>query len=303
MKNLEVVGIGALNVDHLFRVDEVVTGSEAVIREEKVFTGGSSANTIYALSRLGIKAGFLGAVGSDTDAGLVKKDFEKAGTNIDGIVQKKGPTGRVYGFISESGERSLYVLPGANSLLGDQDINYGYLDSSRIILVASFADPKQFVILKRIFQKTAPDVEFAFSPGAIYSRLGFNALEQMIGRSTLLFINESEIATITGMAMVDGVEKMIETGCKTVIVTRGEKGSMIFTEDDYIEIPARKVDVVDTTGAGDAYAAGFLYGYIKGKDWGGCGAFGAAAASLCISKTGAKTGLPDESQLLAEIDR
>jgi ribokinase len=116
---MDFIGCGALNLDRLYKVPRITTGDEEIhIQDMKEEPGGSAANTIYALSKLGIGCGFVGAIGDDSEGQLLISSLNQVGVDTSRIKTKKGErTGMVIGIVDKKGERSLYISPGANNLL------------------------------------------------------------------------------------------------------------------------------------------------------------------------------------------
>ena len=122
LKKIEIVGLGALNIDHIYQVERILTDGEAVVNRSVSSPGGSAANTIYGLAKLGVGAGFIGAIGDDAEGKMLLQDFQKVGVDISQIrVKQKAKTGSVLCLTDRLGRRSLYVIPGANNLLAIDD--------------------------------------------------------------------------------------------------------------------------------------------------------------------------------------
>ena len=275
--------------------------------------GGSAANTIFGLARLGIKTGFAGALGTDDEADIILGDFEDAGVDTGGIRKISGRTGIIIGFVDKNGERTLYPYPGVNDMIGinkagieknDSDLNYilNYIKTrnTKFLHLSSFVGDSQFRLQKSMVKslneagekKGAESVKISFAPGILYSRRGIDELRPIIKESEVVFVNVDEIREITGMNYVDGGRALISEGAKIVVVTLGNKGCYITDGENSQSIKAYKTKVLDTTGAGDAFAAGFLYGRLSGKSLRESGRIGNKMASLCIQKFGAREGLP-----------
>lgn len=307
MKEIKVVGVGALNIDHIYKVASILDDGEAVIEAAEVFPGGSAANTIYGLGKLGIKAGFCGAVGDDAMGTMLLRDFEGVGVDTGRIkVKPKATTGSVLALSDGRGKRSLYVLPGANNLLTVKDIELSYINGAGILHLSSFASDRQFKMSLELVEKLDDSVKLSFAPGALYAAKGLQALAPVLRRTHLLFINRDEIRQLTGEDVIQGTEKCLKEGCRGVAVTLG-KGVKIKnatassyirdTKKEYIIKPQDTGARTDTTGAGDAFAAGFLYGMINNKDLEECGRLGDITARFSITKTGAREGLPNLKEL------
>ena len=312
MSKIEVIGLGALNIDHIYKVERILEDGEAVVEDAGAFPGGSAANTIYGLAKLGIRTGFAGVVGNDTEGNLLIQDFKKIGVDTSQIMVKKGEqTGSVLCLSDRSGKRSIYIMPGANNLLTAKDINLTYIEQAKILHISSLAGDRQFQLLLDLVNELTPSVRVSFSPGEIYAEKGLKALAPILARTYVLFINQSEAQRLTGRDFGVGAEMCLEQGCQIVVVTLGEgKGltndkkanALCYIRDvcnEYLVESARrtKIPTMDTTGAGDAFATGFLYGLSKGKGLKECGQLGDITAQLCIGKNGARQGLPDSVQL------
>jgi ribokinase len=316
MTQIEVVGLGAMNMDYLYRVERILNDGEAVVKGFTKTPGGSAANTVFGLARLGVKAGFLGIVGNDEDGKLLLKDFKQADIDTSQIKVKSGSkTGIVLCLTDSLGKRSLYVLPGVNSQLTLDSLNIDYVNKIKLLHVASFADEAQFKLTLELVNHLAPSVKLSFSPGALYVRKGLKVLTPIIKRAHILFINRSEIEQLTGKDVTTGAEDCLNQGSRIVVVTLG-KGTNIKTSkvahrrakviayirdagnEFLIEPPGENEETVDTTGAGDAFATGFIYGLLQNKNMETCGQLGNIVARSSIMKLGAREGLPILNELV-----
>jgi ribokinase len=316
MNSIEVVGIGAMNMDQLYRVQRILVDGEAAVKGFSFYPGGSAANTIYGLAKLGVSTGFIGAVGDDEIGRTLVEDLAKVGVDVSQIKVKKGAkTGLALCLSDNQGKRSLYIMPGANSLLEAKDIDLDYVNQAKIVHLSSFVDESQFKLQKRVIAQLKPSVKVSFAPGSIYTAKGMQQLAPLLNKTYLLFINRSEMKQLTGEDFAAGAKKCLEQGCHIVVTTLGSAEAkltrktsratlvahILSGEGEYL-IESRvkpAAPMVDTTGAGDAFAAGFLYGFLRGKDWQQCGFLGDMMARFCISQMGAREGLPS----LAELSR
>lgn len=325
MSSIEVVGLGALNIDNIYQVESILGDGETVVNREQVerilddgeaavnregfFPGGSAANTIYGLAKLGVSTGFIGAVGDDAEGKIMLEDFQKVGVDTaQSTVKPKAKTGLALCLSDKLNFRSIYVTPGANSLLTMDDLDLDYINQAEMLHVSSFVDDSQFKVLLELMDKLDLSVKVSFSPGALYATKGLKALSPILARTYVLFVNQKELQQLTGRDVNDGAEGCLKQGCRTVVVTLG-KGASYKTvmatsyirnaENEYIIEPGNqeKVSEIDTTGAGDAFASGFLYGLLKGKGLEECGRLGDIVARFSITKVGARQGLPTLSEL------
>jgi len=294
----DVICFGALNIDRLYRVNRIAReDEESYITDFKEAPGGSAANTAVGLARLGLKIGYIGKVSDDREGKLLIKDFEKEGVNTDGIVVLRGGrSGVVIGFVDRKGERALYVDPGVNDSLRFEEIDLEYAQNTEFLHLTSFVGENPFKAQKNLI-KTLSNVRASFDPGELYVRKGLSSLQPIIGRSAVLFLNRNEMKVLTGDGYEKGSKALIKKGAKVVAIKLGEKGCYVTDGKESHMIKPYKVKVVDTTGAGDAFCAGFLYGLMKNKDLCECGRLGNFVASRCITKAGAREGLPKVSDL------
>jgi len=295
MSRFDVVGFGALNVDKLFKVNRIAgKEEESFIMDFAETCGGSAANTVVGLARLGCKVGFVGKVADDLEGKILLEEFRREGVNTNGIaVAKQDRSGTVMGFVDENGERALYIDPGVNDQVEFNEKNKTYASETRFLHLTSFVGEKSFQTQKRILETLPKGVMVSFDPGALYARKGLAALESIVEKSFVLMPNAGELKLLTGMADYrKGAEAMLKRGVKVVAVKLGSKGCYVTDGRRNHNVEAFKVRAVDTTGAGDAFCAGFLYGLIKHKSLEECGRIGNFVASRCTTKMGARVGLP-----------
>jgi len=309
MNNVEVVGLGALNIDNIYQVERILDDGEATVNDAKSLPGGSAANTIYGLAKLGVNTGFIGVVGDDAEGKILRQDFRKVGADTSQIkVTPDARTGSVLCLSDRISKRSLYVLPGANNLLTMDDLDLGYINQAKMLHVSSFSGDRQFKVLLKLIDKLDPSTKVNFAPGALYASRGLKALAPILSRTCVLFINQSELHQLTGEDIATGSGSCLKQGCYAVAVTLGEgagykavKASSYIrdAENEYVIEPVSRsiVPEVDTTGAGDAFATGFLYGLLKGKGLEECGRLGDIVAQFSITKVGAREGLPAPDEL------
>jgi len=289
----DVIGFGALNLDRLYKVDMIAKEEEeGFVLDFNESPGGSAANTIVGLARLGLKTGYIGKVSEDREGELLLDDFREENVDTSGIVvSKKGRSGVVTGYVDGKGERALYVDPGVNDWLEFKEINIGYAASADFLHLTSFIGEKPFEAQKELIKQLS-DARISFDPGALYARKSYASLKPIIKRSFVMLPNEIESRLLTGKHYEKASKTLIREGVNVVAVKLGERGCYVTDgrESHFVE-PYEK-ELVDTTGAGDAFCAGFLYGLIKGRDLYECGKLGNFVAARCISKMGARTGLP-----------
>ncbi|KPJ54418.1 MAG: hypothetical protein AMJ37_00625 [Dehalococcoidia bacterium DG_18] len=304
---MEAISFGALNIDQIYSVARMLRDGEAPVTEFLLSPGGSAANTIYGLAKLGVVGGFLGTLGDDEAGGMLLDDFRNVGVDIGQIRVTKAKTGTTLCLTDKRGRRAIYVLPGANSLLESDDIDLDYIKQARILHLSSFAGERQLEIQKQLMDRIPPSVRVSFAPGSIYAAQGLADLSPIIKRTFVLFTNRKEIEQLTGEEFQKGAQSCLGRGCQVVAITLGEGMKMkattaacyLATGDREYMIEAKRTKRVpgDTIGAGDAFAAGFLFGLLREKNLEECGYLGELVAQFSIARSGARAGLPSLRQL------
>jgi ribokinase len=295
MTKFNVVGFGALNVDMLLKVNRFAGAEEeSFIEDYTEACGGSAANTMVGLARLGCKVGFIGKVASDREGKLQIDCFNTEGVDTNGIVQaKQGKSGSVLGFVDKKGARALYINPGVNDAIESREINLDYVAQTGFLHLSSFVGEKPFRAQKKLVGMLPSAIKVSFDPGSVYAQKGFAAIEPLIRSSYVLMPNALELEQLTAEPDYQkGADFMVELGVKIVAVKLGSKGCYVTDGQERQRVEAFQVKAVDTTGAGDAFNAGFLYGLINNKSLGECGYLGNFVASRSIMKMGARAGLP-----------
>jgi ribokinase len=322
VNQIEVVGLGALNMDHLYQVESIVGDGETVEHVEHIpeyieaeakyagiFPGGSAANAVHGLAKLGVSTGFVGVVGDDAEGKILLQDFQKVGVDTSQIkVKPDAKTGLATCYKDKLNFRSIYITPRAYSQLTIDDIDLDYINQAEMLHISSFVDDAQLEVLLDRVSKLDSSVKISFAPGGLYASKGTRILTPILARTHVLFANKGEVEQLTGKDFKAGAEVCLKLGCHIVAVTLGKGiswGTVMATS--YIRNSQREcvieaadkeiIPVLDTTGAGDAFAAGFLYGLLKGKGLEECGRLGDIVARFCITKMGAREGLPTLNEL------
>lgn len=290
-----MVGFGALNVDKLFKVDKIaVAEKESFIEETSESCGGSAANTAVGLARLGCKVGFIGKVAPDREGKLQVDCFKAEGVNTDGIIQaQSGSSGSVVGFVDRKGQRALYIDSGVNDTIDPKEIKLDYAAQTRFLHFTSFVGDKSLQAQIALLGTLPATVKVSFDPGSVYAEKGYKAVEPIIKRAFLFMPNSLELEALTGEKDYrKGAQFMLKQGVGIVAVKLGGKGCYITDSKEEYTIEPPQVKVVDTTGAGDAFCAGLLYGQLKGKSLRECGLLGNFVAAKKVAVMGARAGLP-----------
>ena len=309
----DVVGIGNALVDIVAQVENdflhdqnLVKGSMALIDTDRAIalyevigrhgmqtSGGSAANTIAGLASLGADVAFIGKV-SDDDLGRVfAHDLERLGVEFhSGGPGVDLPTGRCIIAVTPDAERTMNTYLGVSTHLAFDDVDAELVETGAVLYMEGYLFDRDEA--KSAFRRAA---ERAHTKGRVVSltlsdsfcvdrhRNDFRALVR--DEIDLLFANEDELLSLYQTDVFDDAVAQLRKECHIACVTRSEKGSVIVTPIDVHSVPAKKVArVVDTTGAGDLFAAGFLRGFTRGFDLTHCAQMGAIAAAEVISHVG-----------------
>jgi ribokinase len=295
MTRFDAIGFGALNVDKLFSVNRIASAEEeSVIAGHEKSCGGSAANTMVALARLGCKVSFIGKVGADEEGRMLLESFREEGVDTTMVLRARhGRSGTAMGFVDRTGQRALYVDPGVNDEIEPGELTTELAFRTKFLHLTSFVGEKSLQVQERLLKALPEKVLVSFDPGIIYARLGLKKLMPILRRVFVVMPNVIELRLLTGETDYrKSAESLLNDGASLVVVKLGAKGCYVTDGKERQLIQAYKVKVVDTTGAGDAFNGGFLYGLIKNKTIFNCGKIGNLVASRCIMRVGARTGLP-----------
>jgi ribokinase len=283
-----------LNVDHLFAADALVTNGESFCRPVARQPGGSAANTIFALAKLSLPTRFTGAIGEDEDGRFQLESLASVGVDTSAVAAKSGyDTGFILGFVDKQGHRALYACPGANEKVSLEDLQRGLTPSVGWVHCSSFVGDEPFLAQRRFAGALPAGVRLSIAPGALYALRGIEALRPFFNRCDTVFLARPELETLTGETeLLQGAKVLLRANVGTVAVTLGAEGSVVVTASTDHYQPAVGRMVVDTTGAGDAFAAGFIYGCFQGWAVEDAHRLAAVTASFVIEAWGARNGLP-----------
>lgn len=317
-KVLDVVGIGNAIVDVIAHCDEdfiarmnLNKGAMTLIDTARAnslydamgpaveISGGSGANTTVGVASLGGKAAFIGKVGNDQLGGIFRHDIRAVGVQFDIAPANSGtPTARSMILVTPDAERTMNTYLGACQELTPADVDPHLIQRAKVTYMEGYLwDPplakEAFLKAARIAHDAGQEVSLTLSDAFCVQRYLSEFQDLVKNHVDILFANTSEILALWQTEDWDEAVRLTRQHCDLAALTRSEKGSVIVTADEVHEIPAWPVDeIVDLTGAGDLYAAGFLYGYTHGRDFAACGRIASLAAGEVISHVGARPETP-----------
>ncbi len=307
----DVVGVSSLNVDYIYEAEDLsflgpfypkgekrrqwVLINREEIREIKRLLrgkailvsktgGGSAANTVYCLAKMGFKSGIVGKVGKDEDGDFLLNEMK-------GIpfrwVARGQETGKALIVLGPNRDRTILLIPNANRTLNWTDLNPEFIRLFSIIHMTSLLG-EGLKLQERLAEELSGKVRISFDPGEVYVQKKLNALAPLLSRCEILFITEGELQLLTGSPFKEAVPKVQAVGTKIVVVKRKGAGTIIYQGAKTWDLESDLIQAKDTTGAGDVFAAGFLAGLLRGRSLPDCGRLGLAMAHQSMSGIGRK---------------
>jgi len=282
---------GAMNLIDAARATDLYGRMEPAVE----ISGGSAANTMVGVAELGGRAAYIGKVKADQLGEVFAHDIRAAGVAFDVTAADAGePTGRCLIMVTPDAQRSMNTFLGASSTLEPADVRADDVAASEVTYLEGYLfDPaparEAFYKAANIAHQAGRKVSLTLSDPFCVDRYRDEFLHLIETEVDILFANEAELKSLYQTDSFDDGLQALMNHCPIAGLTRSEHGSVVLWNDEVHVISAFPVDqVVDTTGAGDAYAAGFLFGLAKGKDAKTCGQLGSLAASEVISHFGAR---------------
>ena len=319
---MDVVAIGNAIVDVVASAEEAFLVAEGVAkgamtlidarRAEELYarmgpgiemSGGSAANSMVGLAGLGGRGAFIGKVADDQLGAIFRHDIRAAGVAFETPAAPDGlPTARCLVFVTPDAQRTLCTMLGACTELGPEDIDEAAVRAAKVTYLEGYLwDPPRakqaFLKAAEIAHAASREVALTLSDPFCVDRHRSEFRDLVDGHVDILFANEVEIASLYQAETFDEALQAVRGRCRLAVLTRSEKGCVILAGDEVHVVDAEPAErVVDTTGAGDLFAGGFLYGYTQDRGAYDCGRIGAIAATEVISHYGAR---PETS--LAEL--
>lgn len=285
---VNVLTIGHILIDMRFRVEDFATPDrESTIIETSRGLGGSAANVAVGIVRLGGKARIIGKVGMDSFGKMAIDELMERGVDINGVkVDVAGSTGFSIVIINREGKVIFYGHKGSADKLSCDEIDDRMFEEMKFVHIASLKPN----MVKVIVDKARKHKLFiTYDPGRTVVKMGFNALENLLPKIDILLINKKEAITLSAKRENNEIVKFFkENNPNTTIVKLGENGTFLVNKDKVEHIPAFKVHAIDTTGAGDSFAAGLITSLGSGEKLADAVRFGNAVAAIKVQHLGAQ---------------
>ena len=286
------------------KLSERIYTAVAAYRKQ-VITGGSAANTMHSLASLGAPCGYLGKIGTDELGATFRKEFEQKNVKTHLMLSQK-PTGRVMALVSPDSERTMATYLGAAADMKPEELTPEIFAGYSILYIEGYLVQDHRLI------ETAIDLARSSRLKVAIDLSSFNIVEENLDflkylvseKIDIVFANEEEALAFTGKKPEEAL-KEIASMCELALVKIGREGSLVQRGKEKIKVDAISVTAVDTTGAGDSYAAGFLYGLVNDFSLKKCGRIASLLSGKAVEVTGAK--IPDENwpeilRTVAEMD-
>jgi len=312
VKSLDVVGIGNAIVDVLVQSDDqflrnhgLTKGTMALVDEgqaERLYasvgagletSGGSAANTLAGIAQLGGRAGFIGRVRDDQLGAIFSHDIRAVGTRFDTPAATSGPsTARCLILVTPDAQRTMCTYLGASVSLDPDDLDLELVAQAKVIYLEGYlwdgdAAKRAFIAAAEVARAHGGEVALSLSDAFCVERHRESFQELVDGHVDILFANEMEITALYETSSFDEALEQVRGRCRVAALTRSEQGSVVLAGSACHQIaPFSLGKLVDTTGAGDLYAAGFLHAWTQGHPPERCGQLGSLCAGQVVTQLG-----------------
>lgn len=287
-KIYDILGIGYCGLDHLCLLPTIPHDDKIQIEEHLIQGGGPCATAIFTATRLGAETAFIGVVGDDDKGKEIIKELKSEGVDTSRMTVRTNAESAVSYCWAESstGHRSVAWTKGNAAPLKPDEVDEDFIKSTKILHL----DGHQMdAALRAAETARANGIKVFLDAGALYSRM-----EELMKFCDVIIASEKFAGQLIGSNNPkEALKKIYSYGAKWAAITLGAKGAVGYDGKDFISQDSFKVDVVDTTGAGDVYHGAFIYKYSRGGDWQQCMEFAAVIAAMKCAKLGGRTGIPD----------
>jgi ribokinase len=302
---IEVAVFGDINVDALMPVRAYPSpGGDALSQRVITLAGGSAANTAIALARLGVATRMIGRVGDDVWAEVALRPLIEAGVDVVGVQRDTlAPTGLFFIPVTPDGERTMFGQRGANARIEPASIDTSLLDGARILHVSSYAllEAPQRDAARRAIDRAAHErIGLSLDVGVLPALTATDEIRRLLPQLSICVLGlEEALALVDARSPADAVAALVERGSRMVGLKLGAQGCLLGDASGVVHLPAFEVDVVDTTGAGDAFGAGLIFGRLRGLSLPAAGTLANALGSLAATVWGGGPALPRRDVLVS----
>ena len=293
----DIFVVGSLNADLVVKSPRFPQPGETISGGDlQIIPGGKGANQAVAAARQGVKTTMLGRVGSDSFAPFLIDNLKANQVDTSHVIADSSATGTAIIVVDANGQNSIVLSPGANGNVSPADVDSASFSNSKLLLLQlEIPTP---TVLHAAQQARANGLTVILNPAPAKPLPA-----ELISTVDILIPNESELSLLTGLPVNDAdsaeraAKEIMKQGVKTVIVTLGSKGALLVTAQQTTQVDTYKVNVVDTTAAGDAFIGGFASALLSGKSLEDSVRHGCACGALATTKFGAQPSLPTKEEV------
>ncbi len=293
--------IGSLNMDLVVRAPRIPKPGETIIGADdlRLIPGGKGANQAFASAMLGAEVAMIGSVGDDEFGEQLITSLKKAGVDTHHITRDSdAPTGIAMIVVEEGGQNSIVVSSGANGRVSPPDVSRAeaVIRSANLILLQ--LEIPLSAVIKAAQVAVNQGIKVILNPAPAQQLPA-----ELLSLTDILIPNETEAAILSGcdVGTDDGIRQaasgLLQSGVKTIIMTRGSQGASLITENEIVHFPAFPIEPVDTTAAGDAFVGSFAVALAEGESFSEAVRYGNAAGALSSTKSGAQPSMPGREDL------
>jgi len=301
---LDVVTIGDSVVDIVIPVPRFPRGNEDSVPGERMERQlGGASNFLLQACRLGLRAGVIDCVGDDDLGRFFLEALRAEGVEVSRVHVREGlPTAHCVVLVDAEGSHAYIGFQGATRHLRPEEVDPEYVRGARALYISGYAlagSPIREAVLRALGIASEAGIPTYFDPSPILSRIPEAALRSVIAESETVLLNERELGLITGADDLKvAVNRLLELGPDTIVLKKGSKGCVVCDRSGTEKVPGFPVEVVDTTGAGDAFNASFLFGQLEGWSLRNSAVLANAVGAIKVMKMGAGTNVPKREEII-----
>jgi ribokinase len=298
MPSLRCLVIGALNMDLVVQVERLPRPGETIVGEDLLrAAGGKGGNQAVAAARLGADVSMVGRVGHDAFGRELSRLLRDADVSTRWVQGAERPTGAALIFVDSHGENSIAVAPGANLELLPEDVPRRAIEAAEVVVASLEVSIASIEEAFRLARLASVQTVLNVAPAT-------RVPTSLLDLADVIICNELELGTLVGRSVSDGHEAAAARQVRrfaeqVVVVTLGARGALAIAGAEVAEVPAFSVEVVDTTGAGDAFVAGFVVGRSSAAGVAEALGWGSAAGALATTRRGAQPSMPTLAEVKA----